>query len=510
MPMYESQIPNLESTVSKPIAIQATQYIRDNFFATVTTPIHLIDQTGSIIELGSLVGASPDEIVLDTENIIRVQYTEIPEQDIMLTSIVSGNEQLPVWFDDKLNMIIRPVKAQMTCKLDITYAGASKQEVDNWVNYLYTKFARGSSSLPMDLSYEVCIPETILYVIKEVWSKRESVAGYGDSYTKYIKDHLRYAYDFKTNQIGKTTTLVLREKLCRVVATVEPELPTATLSANNTYEATISFSFRYDKPASMTIDYPIYVHNQYISPNYFDATIDRNTSMIMQYKSDYGLLNALSYLYDKQNESVITDSGYVFPEFDTFKPENNNRKVKPIIQVQLAIDEEAPRVLLDLNTLADSVELELHKDLILYLIACGSSSFIYGRCMVVLTIYKGTLIINPAKYTVTKEGIIESDYDMDVRGDYHITIDILADLGLMGDAGYVTAGNYGDLVHAVIAVVAPNYPVKQYPPISVIDGMSVVRPSHIKSVVEQLPTYHRYEGPYKYWYLVNTIAVKTA
>ena len=506
MPLYESQIPNLENTVSKPIALQAALLIRNNFFADTTLPIHLIDQTGNAMEFGSST-FSKNDILLDTNSIIQVRYTEIPEQDIILTTIVDSGEMRPIWLDESLDVYARPIKSYVSCKLTITYRGSTKQEVDNWLNFLYTKFARGGSSLPMNLRYEMSVPDGLLVIIKAVHDARETNAGYGDSFQEYLENNLQYAHDYKVNQLGGGTTLVMRDMLCNVVARLEPEIPVPTREDNNTYTADVEFNFRYDKPSSMIIDYPIFVHNSYINPDFFDTDLDRNKIDKYQYTSDYGLISGLSYLLDKRDEVFLTRDGYIFPAFDPWKPQLGDRCLLPLIQMQIAVDPDNKTLLLDLTTLELATGLTLHKDLIDYWIRCGEDVFKYGRSAYWFGVYRNGQLLNSDRYTVNQVGQAVASYDLNLRGNYHLVIGLNTELGLLGMSGYDTLANFGELAVATIATIEPSLPRKLYPPLITIDALRpTTMGASIQNTVEAMYTCRRY-GVRRDMYTVNTIAI---
>lgn len=512
MAIVQLPIDNIEQSISKPIVMQVLEKIKRDVFFDRRAEIVYIDHTGSAMEIGStLTDKNQNDLRLEAGSKIVAVSSEKSNNDILLTAVVDTDEMDSIWSDPQVGMYLRPTRNRTEVTIQLTYKAATKQEVNNWIHQYYNRLARGVYFTNAEVAYEVTIPDVSIAIMEEVWKKREAKAGYGEDFLTYLQNNFKQPYDFKSNALGKGTSLVTRELLTHLTVGVNSEVPEASRLDAGNYEATIEVFFTYDKPTTFLHRYPIYVHNNYIDPKFFNHKNDRNSENRQVTRATSGLFANLMSLYSKQKTDLYSKTGYVIPAFDDAVLENGNLAIAPVAQVQLAVDVDDPHLLADLNILELEAKLELHPELLKYIESVGSDIFIHGRSAVLISVYRDGVRINPERYFVDGNLQLRSDYPLNLRGRYHLSISIITNMHLLNVETVEHLSNYGDLAISIIKFLKPDIADKDLPVLTTPDAEPGLEPTKVS--VSSL--YHAIEvlprtpiSPRNTWFLVNTIAIQ--
>lgn len=513
MAFVQYPIPNIDQTIVKPVVVQVLEKIKKDIFYDRNTSMLLVDHTQSVHEIGSTItGKNDNDLLLDTTSKVVVTMTEQVINDIVMGSIVDTDELDTVWADGDVGMYLKPTRPRTEIVLQLNYKAGSKSEVNSWVNNYYNRLAKGLTYTKGDVAYEYTVPDECIAVFHAVWETMEKNQGFGVGLIEYIQKHCKASFDFKTNIAGKGASMVFRDYLTNLSIAVTNETPEPARIEGGAYEATIEVAFKFDKPTIMYQRYPIFVHSNYINPKYFDVKRNRNSEVKEVTRATTGLMADLMALHIKQTTDIYSKDGLIYPEFDDVKLNHGTLALAPLIQAQLGVSEESNRILVDLASFASGTGFELHPELLNYISTVGDDVFVYGNSAVCISIFKNGVRRNPAKYHITQDLKIVSDYDLDLRGRYHLTITILANLELLPLVAMEELAKYGDLLASIIKFLYPTIdntklPVPENP--DAVPGIdsTEVNINDVYSTLEDLPNVLTYAGGRMF--LVNTIAVVT-
>lgn len=451
---YTTRIPNLDHTVVKPIVTQVLSKVRNDAYFRKDIPIVYIDHTGSANEVGSeLSDKGNNDLNLESTSKIIARATETQYGERFTNSTVAPQELIPIWYDMELKMSIAPTRIRTEVVVELRYKAASKQECDNWINQYYRRLATGVTFTNMELAYEITVPEECIHIARAVWEAREKKAGYGDQFLDYLKSGFLTPSDLKTNIVGKGASLVSRQKLMNVVVGLSKEVPVATPIDGGNYEATIELKLHYDKPTTMVHSYPVFVHNSYINPKFIDTDRDMNERLIPQSVATTDYFKALTDLFGPK--ALLGTTGYVIPRFDPTAV-NHQCSLIPFIQVQLAVSEEDPRLILDLSTMEVATKFKFNEDMLPYIKELGNDVFIYGRGAVCISVARDGVRLNPERYYLDSNMQVRADYNLNMRGNYHATISILGDVTILSRQEVELLAKYGSLAIGVCVFLRPD------------------------------------------------------
>lgn len=511
MAIIQLPIDNTEQSISKPIINQILEKVkRDIFFDRETKIIH-IDHTGSTMEIGStLTERNQNDLRLDSESKIIAVSSEKSNNDILLSAVVDTDEMDSIWADPKLGMYLRPTRNRTEVTIQLTYKAATKQEVNNWIHQYYNRLARGVYFTNAEVGYEVTIPDVSIAIMEEVWKKREANHGYGEGFIDYLKNHFQQSYDFKSNALGTGTSLVTREVLTHLTVGVSSEVPEATRLDAGNYESTIEVFFVYDKPTTFLHRYPIFVHGSYIDSKFFNIKKDRNDDDHKVTRATSGLFSNLMALYDSSPVDHYSKLGYVIPKFDDTVLDHSGADLAPIAQIQLVVDSNDPNLLVDLTLLEIEAKLKLHPELLKYIQSIGKDIFIPGRSAILLSVYRDGIRINPERYIIDENNQVRSDYELNPRGCYHLSIAVYTELHHLSVETIEHLSEYGDLAISIIKLLMPSIPDDKLPTLTTPNVEVGVEPTKVSipslyKAIEVLPSTPLTSS--NTWFLINTIAI---
>lgn len=456
MAYVQYPVPNIEPSIVKPIMVQVLEKIKQDVFNDRDMKLILLDHTGSSMEIGStLTNKGDNPLLLEESNKIIAVTSELVMNDILMSTVVDSDEMDTIWSDSKLAMYCKPTRVRTEASIQLTYKADTRQAINNWIHAYYNRLARGVSFTNIDVAYEITLPDEILAIMLEVFNKRETNAPYGDSFLEYLVNNANTQPDFKNNILGKGTNMVFRELLEGLSISVSNEVPEPTRGDSGNYEATIEVKFYYDKPTTIVHYYPIFVHSNYINPDMFNVNLDRNKEHIPRARAGKDLFSTLTYLQHKQQGDVYTSDGIIIPSFDDVKLNHSPLQLAPVIQLQLGVESTDQRLLLDLNLLEVETGMELHPQLLDYIKEVGTDVFTYGHSAICISVFKGKERLNSDKYYVDDNLQLRSNYDLDLRGNYHITICVLHKMHVLNKSAMAILTKYGDLATALIQYIHP-------------------------------------------------------
>lgn len=515
MAFLELPINSLEQSVTKPIIIQVLNHIYEEIFYSNGTEMLFVDHTGTTHPIGStLSNSGENSLRLDNSSKVIARSVERHNSDILFTNVVKPSELDVLWADQNLNMYLKPVRNRSDFEVSLTYKASTRQEALNFINQYHNKLIKGVSFVKLGVNYEYLVSNHIIAFMNEVHRVRESSHGYGESFIKYLTDNMLTTYEFKRNVNSKTTSLAIQEHLKGITVLVDSEVPEISPIDVGGYEAALNLKFVLDKPTHLILEYPIFVHGNYLDGKYFNHQLNVNDKASTTLdKATRPLFNTLTELYRRERSSVLSESGYSYPPFDDIKLDNKRAQLIPIVKVQLAIDPDDPRLVLDLSKLEADLGITLHPELLYYMRSEPIAIFKYFESIINVSIYRDGVRLNPDKYYLDENMQVRSNYDMNIRGSYHVTVNILYPVHRLSERSVKALSKYGDLAIALMqfldhSLTDADLPVK-YGSGGVIGSTdSAVNPVDLRRTIDKIAYVPK--GVDTGRFLVNTIIVNNA
>jgi hypothetical protein len=351
-------LPDIEQSVARPIIFHVVDQILELTQLPRDTQVQYIGQRGAILTPGSSIDEEGNRnIKTNSDRYVFISVTESYQLEAMQETYVHAFEHRPVFEDRKLQLSLRPIYTTSDVRIEIKYRTTSETECRRWMAEMLLKTSRGRDLNLHDLSYSYSLPVPFVSFLEDVWTCREAVAGYGDSFKDYILHHASDRLSLVANRAGEHRQLSISEKQMRVQGYFDfqgvPDAPSRD-DSGGVWEISFNYKFSYQRPDAAFLHYPVSVHNQLLPEQYLGLHLDTRDP---EYRSKY-----YSQSYDAlslfENDRLICnirpeDRVIRLPAFDDFEPPYPNPSYAPIVSALILLDE-------DRQNLMSLTELDTH------------------------------------------------------------------------------------------------------------------------------------------------------
>jgi hypothetical protein len=428
MPFEVMPIQNLYWSVDRPVV---TKVIRDLMNVTRISPqtkINFFGMDQAAPQAGSTLGELGVETRWAYDEKVVVEVSEEFNVDNILASSINLKDVRPIFEDNQLGVSIQPVYALTQVKVNFKYRASDHHQAHIWRNMLRGRVSAMLNTVMLhEVEYDYNIHESLLDVIANVWVLRERIDGYGDSFGDYLTSGLTSNVHLLSSQNGETRVWSAREKQGRIQGyfTFEgiADKPEKDGDHDN-HMVSAEYSFQYQKPLFLHIQYPMVVHNQ-LMPEAF-LPIERVKAPEEQ-PLRYSLSGRMLANFEsgqRQNQHKGFE-GVTVPEYDDFMPGAILNTTVKVITVAVTITEEDRKTLLNLQDLATHAL----NDQVLEWLGFEEYAFIIKnyQSIVQLNLYEDTYLQSDDKLVIDSSLNVSAVADLDLRKTYHLRLSLVTD-----------------------------------------------------------------------------------
>lgn len=429
MPNISLPLDDLHDSVERPVIFSVVKELLEITEISDKTNISFYDTEGKAAQVGSLITKDPEKRnKWPFDERVRIEVDEDFDPNSFYSIHTKTPEHIPVFRDDAIGAVIRPIYSPTKVSISFTYRARDKNQAMRWRNNIRAKTAMYRDINLHELSYHTHLQEEFIVIIKELHRLRERVAGYGDSFDTYFAQHLSDKASIKTNLGGKSVLWGVDERQVRVQGLFDfegaPEKGEKD-GENDAWSISFTYRFEYQKPILMNMVYPIVVHNQVLSSKYRPVekayrVEDQNRSMSMSNRAYNAFESDTKVLTHKGND------GLSIPAFDEFAPKSILPTTVNVMTCLVVVDTTPganPRKLMNLAELGDTnlnpSILKFMKD-VEHLFLGKDYQSIFS-----LSLYRHGSLLEENSLTVDSNLDIYSTFDLDLRKTYRIRLGLV-------------------------------------------------------------------------------------
>jgi hypothetical protein len=337
MPTVVIELEESQKAITRPATLSVVQRIMKMTGLPATTPINYPDAGGAVIQAGSALGDKSDTAFIGTRELVTIEVTEDDLDNAALTAAVTEEDNIAVFADHALDVIVKPFYRQVEVNIAMTARFKDRPSADKWRN----QFKRATSMMRLanlhEVSYHWDLPPAILIILYQIHACREAVAPYGETLTQWIQPHSDIKLTTLVDQAGRNPQAAVAETQAGIVGWFDfegqPDASTFNQSAG-TWESVFTYKFRYNKPLSVVIRYPLMVHNQVLNPAIRPSELPYELDKIFRTQSVQRVLfDCMQY---HRNPIGHTLQGISIPTIDDWLPASKPG-VCPMLRVMLAL-----------------------------------------------------------------------------------------------------------------------------------------------------------------------------
>lgn len=456
MPTVSLTISDTNQSVFRPVVLSVIDELKAATRIDKSVPVFIVNAAGQLQSAGGTLDDKGDrDARMETVKRITITPEEDYAEDQHLTDIYGTRNSVPFFSDKALNIEIRPAYATSTVTLTFRYETRSEEETRRWRNDASMKYIQNRTSFMHTLKYCYTAPQAAWELIKEVWSKREAVAGYGDNLRTYLNKCTTNALTVIGDNAGENIQLALTENQSLVQGffdfTTTPEKPEFN-SDTGMWSINFKYNFTYQRPIAVELQYPIMVHNQILSKPFIDfihtqfkyEDIDPHRTLFLDSVEQLESNNALNAIKPLvpfiklpfQDDTILSGC---FPYTGS------------ILHVMLTQEQADNKFAFNLKDLGD---IQLDPDVLEFIQKEEVSYLGYpGKSIFHLEAFRDGVPMTPRSAYIDKDLNVFLTQDIDLRKIYHVRLAVFTDINYISKESIDRLAKYPKAFMKVIGAI---------------------------------------------------------
>jgi len=432
MPRVATEIPTTYEAILRPVVLEISRQL---------AVLLNLPQDISILFPGDAEEAAQHNSTLEKDGNaskfkytqrFRVQFSENVVEDRVLATAVYQDENIPVFFDKKLGVKIKPVYSGTELVLSYTYRAENRAEARKFRDDMLMRTAMLRAENLHEITYHYELPVVFLHLLAEVYRMREAQEGYGDTFDDWVNAHITPKATNLTTLTGTVKTLAIAEKqVCPwgyFDFTAMPE-PAEKDREGGSWNVNFEYRITIDKVIACVAEWPLVIHNQIIdepwreSPNASGHLVDPNRRLRAPSSSRHSFDYFTPQLYPNPCRRKV--DGVAIPHFDEWEPKQVHPETSTVAGIMLQVDPDDRHAVLNLRT--DIPDYEIDPDIIAFLRGEGNNVARYGGSVFHITLYNdGDPLDEPL--LMDRALNVRAANPMHPRERYHLRLALVNDL----------------------------------------------------------------------------------
>lgn len=421
--MPKLTLPNIgvRGSVTRPVVLDVARQLLQITGLPAQTPIQFPENGEAMYQPGSTLDLAQDTNSFGAGTKLFLSIEETVLGETILSQAAYYPETRWIYADPEVKAFMRPVYNNTEVAITIQYRSTDKDAAEAWRNDIRNRLALVHDVHLHTVSYSYFIPLQHIEVIQEIHRMRETVAPYGQSWDQYVQEKFSNKLRPVVTQAGTQAQWAVAESQSRIQGFFDFEEGPEEGSRENdnaSWTISIAYKFRFDKPTSTYLEYPLVIHNQLIKKDYIQLQPQKKLEDVKQLPSlSVEAMRAFEADYRIDWRGRL---GVAIPDFDEFIPSQNSilPDTARVFTAQTLIDPENPLDLLNLTQLGRTYRLQ--PDIVEFLKQeapwlCKPTMSIFS-----VSVYKGQYMLDLGTYEVTPELTVRLKNPPDLREQYHV------------------------------------------------------------------------------------------
>lgn len=462
MPYFIQEVPELDYCVRRPVV---SQIVDDLFMQTNIDPseikVYLMGDSEVLPNLNSTLDERSNKERLNNASRVEVSISE--EVVNGKISAIQYEENVAIFKDDNLKVMIRPTNLLTKNTISCTFICQSRTQAKNWAEAIRRQISQRATSPIHTANYYYPIPTEYLYILSKIYEMRQKVAPYPNStFGGWLKERFINRMTVVTNQAGKQPQFVIREQQTNIIGHYEFDEDVEKPNKENgilSYSVSFDYTFYYERPSNLVIEYPIVIHNQIIPEEIRDDRQFSDLRPAHYYLNNSGAAFHHLAFNQQQGEKHSTQnfSGESVPYFDDWYSSWRPPYYESLVRVACCV---SPTDLRWVGNVDDVTPYVFTDAVIEYMKYKPHTLVQHRQNLFNVSLHRWSSLFATSDLTVDKNLKVISPVDLNLRDMWHLCIDINYDLSALSDQALIDLGKHPDVLDDVISVFYPDTPLQ--------------------------------------------------
>lgn len=435
MPTVSLTLPDISQSVFRPVVIDVVTQLKQWTKIDENVPIFYKNEAGQLFTAGSSMDAKDDRNML-SEAIRRLDVSaeEVYAEDQQITDVSGRLGNFPVITDDKLGVWFAASPTSSTVTLEMEFRTRSKEEARRWRDDVTIRYIQGRYALEHQVKYSYNLPAPAWNLLVEIWRKREAVAGYGETFSEYLKRVGTNRLIPISNEVGTQQQITVAESQDRIQGffsfTNNPDKADYD-KETGTHIIRFQYTFTYQRPSGLDLHYPISVHQQLLDARFIDFVTKRPEVDDRAHTRSQFLWGAKQFEKGEIQRMMKPRAPFIrIPEFDQF-PTNYAFPGTAAYLIVLCLQGKDETLAFNMKELGDIV---IDRDILDFL----KTEYIHigkpGKSIFHFDVYRGKDLCALPAVTMDQDLNIHFNMEIDLRKQYRVRCAVYTDLSYIDKA----------------------------------------------------------------------------
>ena len=438
MPRVATPIPNTYDSQTRPIALATIRKVCELLDLPADTNVVFAGASEQVPMTGSTLNYQGDPSKFNSEARVTAEVHEDAVEERILTTAVYQEENVPFFVDNKLGVRMFPVYSNTEMTIQFTYRAANRATARRFRDEALVRTAQGRQENVHEIAYHYPIPYEYLHLLKHIHDLREAQGGYGETFDKWMVDHLSAKATNLTTVTGSKPMLVIAENQIRPLGWFDfSALPQPEQKDNDTgpYLVTFEYHLTFDKVIAAVAHYPLVVHNQLIDEGWYEKPHASGNILDPERRTAVGSYSryAMDHIARLNQHHCVPKTGARVPVFDDWVPKTEHPSTLTLATLLIGVNSEDLHEVIDLKDLEDYT---LDADVQAFLQTEATFLNTFTESVVYLSLYRGDVPITDGSLVIDSNLIVRSNLPLDLRETYHLRMMLISDLLHLTPGGF--------------------------------------------------------------------------
>lgn len=356
MPKLYLPVPEIEKSITRPVVLDIIRQVKDITGIPKDTKEVFLGDAKSGLQAGSTVNSDiMDNTMVAASKQIFMEVNETYNENYLGTMAIAQAEQLPIFLDNELGVVLKPIYSSRIFEITVRYRNPSKTQAKAWRDNIYMHVNHLRDVNLHVATYHYSIPRPFMVLLQEIHRLRENVEGYGEDFDTYFFTNSTTRNTEITTLTGDKTEFAVAEQQIRVQGMFNfTEAPEKEQMGGDTNMWISEFTYRVtmDIPTGVHIQYPVMVHNQLLDDKYIPQPAADDTKHDKAFARSLKALSRFEVPTDVARAKPYANVVHI-PECDDWLADNHPPGMYPVISALCEILPDNKKLLLNLSELGE-------------------------------------------------------------------------------------------------------------------------------------------------------------